>query len=81
MFHTMSQGSAAVTAAVLELASFHNSDDGILTVRALHHLGVAVGGHAATAFTGPAHIGGLFNPHSLAFIAHHGGSRLLRSSG
>ena len=80
MFHTMSQGSAAVTAAVLELASFHKSDDGILTVRALHHLGVAVGGHAA-AFAYPAYIRGAFDPHSLAFIAHHSGARFLCSSG
>ncbi len=52
----MGHGSPAVAAPVLELAGFHKSDDGIFTVRAFHHLCVAVGGHAAAAFAYPAYI-------------------------
>ena len=65
-------GSTAVTAAMLELAGFHKSDDGIFTFRALHDLGIAVGGNHAAAFACSAHVGRLFDPHGFAFITHHG---------
>ena len=77
----MRHGSPAVAAAVFELAGFHKSDDGIFAVRALHHLSVPIGGHAAATFACPANIRGAFDPHVLAFIAHHGRSRFLSSPG